>query len=112
MKRSAQIGLLVMGALTTTSAAGYFATNHDRACEQRTLNNPQGTRPDDCRRSVWSNSSSSSGHGSGGAHAFYGGNAASGGSATASTPSAASAPAQRGGFGGFASHIAHAFSGS
>jgi len=114
MKRSAQIGLLVMGALTTTSAAGYFATNHDRACEQRILNNPQGTRPDDCRRSVWSNSSSSSssGHGSGGGHAFYGGNAASSGSATTSTPSAASAPAQRGGFGGFASHIAHAFSGS
>jgi hypothetical protein len=110
MKRSAQIGLLVMGALTTTSAAGYFATNHDRACEQRTRNNPQGARPDDCRRSVWSNSSS--GHGPGGGHAFYGGSAASSGSATTSTPSAASAPAQRGGFGGFASHIAHAFSGS
>ena len=107
MKRSAQIGLLVMGALTTTSAAAYFANNHDRACEQRTLNNPQGTRPDDCRRSV-----SGSRHGSGGGHSFYGGNASSGGSATTSTPSAASAPAQRGGFGGFASHIAHAFSGS
>ena len=105
MKRSAQIGLLVMGALTTTSAAGYFANNHDRACEQRTLD--QGTRPDDCRRSV-----SGSGHGSGGGHSFYSGNASSGGSATTSSGYAGSAPVARGGFGGFASHIAHAFSGS
>ena len=107
MKRSAQIGLLVMGALTTTSAAAYFATNHDRSCEQRTINNPQGTRPDDCRRSV-----SGSGSGSGGGHSFYGGGSSSGASATTSAPSAANAPLQRGGFGGFASHIAHAFSGS
>jgi hypothetical protein len=109
MKRSAQIGLLVMGALTTTSAAAYFANNHDRSCEQRTLGNAQQTRPDDCRRSV---SGSGSGHGSGGGQSFYRSNASSGGSATTSSPSAASAPVQRGGFGGFASHIAHAFSGS
>jgi uncharacterized protein YgiB involved in biofilm formation len=107
MKRSAQIGLLVMGALTTTSAAGYFATNHDRSCQVRAQNNP-GTPPQDCRRSVWYGS----GHGSGGARPIFAGSSPSGGAAATSTPSAPTTSVQRGGFGGFASHIAHAFSGS
>jgi hypothetical protein len=109
MKRSAQIGLLVMGALTTTTAAGYFATNHDRDCQQRAINNPQGAAPQDCRRSVWS----SSGHGSGGGgRAVYAGASPAGGSATTASPAAGGGSVQRGGFGSFASHIAHAFSGS
>ena len=108
MKRSAQIGLLVMGTLATTSAAGYFANNHDQACQAQAVQNPQGGPPQDCRRSVWHGSGSGS---SGGYHSFYSGNSSSGGSTTTSSPSG-SAPAQRGGFGGFASHIAHAFSGS
>jgi uncharacterized protein YgiB involved in biofilm formation len=108
MKRSAQIGLLVMGALTTTSAAGYFATNHDRACQERALSNPPGTPPQDCRRSVWYGS----GHGSGGSRPIISGTSPSGGAAAVSTPSAGNSAVQRGGFGGFASHIAHAFSGS
>jgi hypothetical protein len=109
MKRSAQIGLLVMGALTTTSAAGYFASNYDRDCEQRTINNPQGQPQQDCRRSVWSNSS---GHGSGGGRPIYAGSSSSGTPTATSTPTAGSPSVQRGGFGGFMSHIAHAFSGS
>jgi len=108
MKRSAQIGLLVMGTLATTSAAGYFATNHDRSCQAQAAQNPQGAPFQDCRRSVWHGS----GSGSGGYHSFYSGNSSSGGSTTTTSPSGGSAPAQRGGFGGFASHIAHAFSGS
>jgi len=92
MKRSAQIGLLVMGTLAATSAAGYFSHNHDQACQTQAANNPQGQPPQDCRRSVWHGS----GSGSSGYHSFYSG----------------SSSAQRGGFGGFASHIAHAFSGS
>ena len=109
MKRSAQIGLLVMGALTTTSAAGYFASNHDRDCEQRAINNPQAQQPQGCRRSVWS---SSSGHGSGGGRPIYAGSSSSGNQTTTSTAAAGSSSVQRGGFGGFMSHIAHAFSGS
>jgi hypothetical protein len=111
MKRSAQIGLLVMGTLATTSAAGYFAINQDQACEARAAQNPQDAPPQDCRRSVWRGS----GSGSGGYHSFYSGHSSSSSGAsttTTSTPSGGSAPAQRGGFGGFASHIAHAFSGS
>jgi hypothetical protein len=109
MKRSAQIGLLVMGTLGTTSAAGYFANNHDQACQQRAANNPQAQPSQDCRRSVWNGSGSSSG----GYHSFYSGNSSSGGTTTTtSSPSGGSAPVQRGGFGGFAAHIAHAFSGS
>jgi hypothetical protein len=101
MKRSAQIGLLVMGALTTTSAAGYFATNHDRACQEKAVNNPQGTPPQDCRRSVWSGS----GHGSGGSHSYYGFSSSTGSSTgTASHSSPGSSTASRGGFGGHAGH--------
>jgi hypothetical protein len=107
MKRSAQIGLLVMGTLATTSAAGYFSHNQDQACQAQAAQNPQGA-PQDCRRSVWR----SSGSGSSGYHSFYSGNSSSSGSTTTSSQSAGSAPAQRGGFGGFASHFAHAFSGS
>jgi len=108
MKRSAQIGLLVMGTLATTSAAGYFANNHDQACQAQTARSPQGAPSQDCRRSVWHGS----GSGSSGYHSFYSGNSSSGGSTTTSGSSSGSAPAQRGGFGGFATHIAHAFSGS
>jgi len=110
MKRSAQIGLLVMGALTTTTAAGYFANNQEQACRDRVLNNPQAAAPQDCRRSVWH----SWGHSYGGSRPIYAGAVPSGGSAAAatSTPSAGGGSVQRGGFGGFASHIAHAFSGS
>jgi len=108
MKRSAQIGLLVMGALATTSAAGYFANNHDQACQAQAAQNSQGGPPQDCRRSVWRGSGSSSS----GYHSFYSGSSSSGASTTTSRPSGGSAPAQRGGFGGFATHIAHAFSGS
>jgi len=109
MKRSAQIGLLVMGALGTTTAAGYFASNHDQACQQQTLNNPQTAPQRDCRRSVWSGSS----HGSGGARPIYAGSSPSSGSAAAAaTQAAAAGSVQRGGFGGFASRIAGAFSGS
>src|ERR1043166_970646 len=102
MKRSAQIGLLVMGALTTTSAAGYFAANQDRACQERALNNPQGAQPQDCRRSVWYGA----GHGSSGARPLFAGSSPSSGLAatstpSAGTPSAGTAPVQRGGFGGF-----------
>jgi hypothetical protein len=97
MKRSAQIGLLVMGALTTTSAAGYLASNHDRACQERALNSPQGTPPQNCRRSVWY----SSGHGSGGSHAFFASPSSSTSpSATSSHPSSGGTSAARGGFGG------------
>jgi hypothetical protein len=101
MKRSAQIGLLVMGALTTTSAAGYFATNHDRACQEKAVNNPQGTPPQDCRRSVWYGS----GHGSGGSHSYFGSSSSSGSSnGTSSHSSPGSSTASRGGFGGHAGH--------
>jgi len=101
MKRSAQIGLLVMGALTTTSAAGYFATNHDRACQEKAVNNPQGAPPQDCRRSVWY----SSGHGSGGSHSYYGYSSSAGTSTgTSSHSSSGSSTASRGGFGGHAGH--------
>jgi hypothetical protein len=98
MKRSAQIGLLVMGALSTTSAAAYFATNNDRACQERALNNPQGTPPQDCRRSVWH----SWGHGSSGSRPIF---AASPSSTSTAAPSSHGSPgttASRGGFGGHA----------
>ena len=108
MKRSAQIGLLVMGALTTTSAAGYFANNHEQACQERAANDPQKTRPEDCRRSVWHGS----GHGYGGSRPIYAGTSPSATSVASTVTSAASTSVQRGGFGGFASRIAGAFSGS
>ncbi len=110
MKRSAHIGLLVMGALTTTTAAGYFASNHDQACQTRAANNPQAPQPQDCRRSVWSGSG---GHSYGGSRPIYAGTPTSAAAATTSVaPAGGSSSVQRGGFGGFASHIAHAFSGS
>lgn len=111
MKRSAHIGLLVMGALTTTTAAGYFASNHDQACQTRAANNPQAPSQQDCRRSVWSGSG---GHGYyGGSRPIYAGTPTSAAAATTSmAPAGGSSSVQRGGFGGFASHIAHAFSGS
>ena len=96
MKRSAQIGLLVMGAFTTTSAAGYFATNHDRACQERAADNSQGNPPQDCRRSVWY----SSGHGSGGGRPVFASSPTAGGATATSAPSAGSGTAARGGFGG------------
>jgi hypothetical protein len=100
MKRSAQIGLLVMGALTTTSAAGYFASNHDRTCQEKALNNPPGTPPQDCRRSVWYGS----GRGSGGSHALFASPSSSTSpSATSSHPSAGTSAA-RGGFGAHGGH--------
>jgi hypothetical protein len=100
MKRSAQIGLLVMGALTTTSAAGYFAANNDRACQERALSNPQGTPPQDCRRSVWH----WYGHGSGGSRPIFAGTPSSTApSATSSHPSSGTSAAR----GGFGSHGGH-----
>jgi hypothetical protein len=109
MKRSAHIGLLVMGALTTTTAAGYFASNHDQACQARAANNPQAPQPQDCRRSVWSGSG---GHSYGGRPIFAGTPTAAAAATTSVAPAGGSSSVQRGGFGGFASHIAHAFSGS
>jgi len=102
MKRSAEIGLLVMGALTTTSAAGYFANNHDQACQTRAAENPQQQPQQDCRRSVWHGSS---GHGSSGGHSFYGSSSSSP-SATATTghASGGTSTASHGGFGGHAGH--------
>jgi hypothetical protein len=97
MKRSAQIGLLVMGTLTTTSAAAYFANNHDQACQTRAVNNPQEQPAQDCRRSVWHGS----GHGSGRSHFFFGSPSSSGTSGgTSSHSSPGTTSAARGGFGG------------
>jgi hypothetical protein len=98
MKRSAQIGLLVMGTLATTSAAGYFANNHDQACQARAINNPQGQPPQDCRRSVWH---TSYWHGSSGSHAYFGSSSSSGNSnGTSGHSSSGTSSAARGGFGG------------
>jgi hypothetical protein len=97
MKRSAQIGLVVMGALTTTTAAGYFANNHEQACQARAADNPQAPPAQDCRRSVWHGS----GHGSGGAHSFFGSSSPSAGSnGTSGRASSGTSSAARGGFGG------------
>jgi hypothetical protein len=97
MKRSAQIGLLVMGTLATTSAAGYFAHNNEQACQARAADNPQGQPPQDCRRSVWHGS----GHGSGGGYSFFGSSSSSAGSnGTSGHASSGTSSAARGGFGG------------
>jgi hypothetical protein len=89
-----------MGALTTTSAAGYFAVNNDRACQERALNNPQGTPPQDCRHSVWH----SYGHGYGGSRPIFAGSSpATAPSATSTHPSSATSAA-RGGFGAHGGH--------
>ena len=101
MKRSAQIGLLAMGALTTTSAAGYFASNHDRACQERVLNNPPGTPPQDCRRSVWY---SSGYHGSSGSHAFFASPSSSASPGATSGHPSSGTSAARGGFGSHGGH--------
>jgi hypothetical protein len=93
MKRSAQIGLLVMGALGTTTAAGYLATNRDQAC-QTGAQNPQATPGQNCRRSIWSGG----GHSSGWSRPIFGGSSSSPG-ATSSHASPGSS-ASRGGFGG------------
>jgi hypothetical protein len=102
MKRSAQIGLLVMGALTTTSAAGYFAHNHEQTCQARAADNPQQQSQQDCGRSVWHGSG---GHGSAGSHAFYGSSSSSqSSSGTSGQSSSGTSSAARGGFGGHAGH--------
>jgi len=101
MKRSAQIGLVVMGALGTTSAAGYFANNHEQACQARAANNPQEPPQQDCRRSVWHGS----GHGWGGSHSFFGSSSPSASTTgTSSSSSSGTSSAARGGFGGHAGH--------
>jgi hypothetical protein len=107
MKRSAQLGLVLMGALGTTTAAGLYLNNRDQACQAGAPNNPQGAPAQNCRRSIWSGS----GHGSGGSHPIFGGGSSSGGSAATSTPSSAGTSVQRGGFGGFASRVGGFFSG-
>jgi len=104
MKRSAQIGLLVMGTLGVTTASGVWSATHDQACDQRAQ---QAGQDQTCRRSVWS----SSGHGSGGGSRAIYGNSSSSNSVAPTTP-ASSPSAQRGGFGGFASRIGGFFSGS
>jgi hypothetical protein len=95
MKRSAQIGLLVMGALGTTTAAGYMLNNQDQACQASAQNNPQATPERDCqRRRLWSYG----GHGYGGSRPIFGSRSPS----PPSTAPGGHAPgiASRGGFGG------------
>jgi hypothetical protein len=97
MKRSAQIGLVVMGTLTTTSAASYFAYNHEQTCQARAADNLQQQPQPDCRRSVWHGW----GHSSGGSHAFFGSSSSSASSNGASGHSSSgTGSAARGGFGG------------
>jgi hypothetical protein len=102
MKRSAQIGLLVMGALTTTSAAGYFAHNHEQTCQARAADNPQQQPQQDCGRSVWHGSG---GHGSGGSYSYFRSPSSSGTSAgTSGHSTGGTSSASYGGFGGHAGH--------
>jgi hypothetical protein len=98
MKRSAQIGLLVMGALGTTTAAGYLATNRDHACQASAQSNPQATPGQECRRSIWSGG----GHGSGWSRPIFGGSSSSPG--VASSHASPGTSASRGGFGGHGGH--------
>jgi hypothetical protein len=107
MKRSAQIGLVVMGALGATTAGGYFLNSRDQGCQARAQSNPQATPDQNCRRSLWS---SSSGHGSGSARPVFASSPSATPSAAKSSPSAGGS-AERGGFGGFASRIGGFFSG-
>jgi hypothetical protein len=83
MKRSAKIGLVVMGALGVTVASGYWL---DTRCDRQAKNDPQASPDSSCR------------HTSSGWHSSYGGH----GSAPATKPSTSSpgtsTPA-RGGFG-------------
>ena len=102
MKRSAQIGLVVMGALGTTTAAGYLATNRDQACQSAAANNPQAAPAQECRRSIWGHG----GHGYSGYHSFFGGtpwSTSPSATSTSSHASPGSGTAGRGGFGGHAS---------
>jgi hypothetical protein len=83
MKRSAQIGLVVMGALGVTVASGYWL---DARCDRQAKNDPQASPDRSCR------------HTSSGWHSTYGGGH---GSAPATKPSSSPGtptPA-RGGFG-------------
>jgi hypothetical protein len=96
MKRSAQIGLVVMGALGTTTAAGYLATNRDRACETAAANNPQAAPGQECRRSIWGHG----GHGYSGYHSFFGGSPSSATPSATASHGSPGATAGRGGFGG------------
>lgn len=84
MKRSVQIGLVVVGALGVTSASGYYMAKRDEACQ----NKPDKT-DQDCRHS--GSGHSSSGHSSG--------RPLLGGSSTAPSTSSPSSGAQRSGFG-------------
>jgi hypothetical protein len=97
MKRSAQIGLLVMGALGTTTAAGYMATNRDQACQASAQTNPQAPGQE-CRRSIWSGG----GHSSGWSRPIFGGASSSPGVTSSHASPATSA--SRGGFGGHGGH--------
>jgi uncharacterized protein YgiB involved in biofilm formation len=108
MKRSAQIGLVVMGALGATTAGGYFLNGRDQGCQARAQSNPQAAPGPNCRRSLWS---SSSGHGSGSAHPVFANPSSATPPAAKSAPSS-SGSAERGGFGGMASRIGGFFSGS
>jgi hypothetical protein len=83
MKRSAKIGLVVMGALGVTGASAYWLNNQ---CEARAPSNPQSTSDQGCRRPLWSHSSY--GHGS---------------SPAAKPSSPTGGTAERGGFGGIGS---------
>jgi hypothetical protein len=85
MKRSAQIGLVVMGALGLTAAGGYQLLKSDEACRS-----PPGRPADqDCRRSGTSHSGSGSGFGRTGSSS----------SPPSSTSTSHPAGAQHGGFG-------------
>jgi hypothetical protein len=99
MKRSAQIGLVVMGALGTTAGAGYLATNRDQAC-QTGAQNPQATPGQECRRSIWSGG----GHSSGWSRPIFGGTSSSSSPGVTSSHASPGTAASRGGFGGHAGH--------
>jgi hypothetical protein len=93
MKRSAQIGLVVMGALGATTAGGYYMVERNQACQS-----PSGrTNDQNCQRT--GSSHSGSGHGSG--RAFFGSTSSSPSSTGSPSPGTSSHPAgaQHGGFG-------------
>jgi len=95
MKRSAQIGLLVMGALGTTTAAGYMATNRDQACQASAQTNPLAPGQE-CRRSIWSGG----GHSSGWSRPIFGGSSFASSPGVTSGHASPGSSASRGGFGG------------
>ena len=107
MKRSAQIGLVVMGALGATTAGGYYMVERNQACQS-----PPGQANDqNCQRS--GSSHSGSGHGSG--RAFFGSSSSSSSSSSPpSSPGTSSHPAgaQHGGFGSTGHAIGSHASGS